>query len=79
MMPSKYCDWVVAPMRIGAKTFRERPRGEDLAELLSVDEEEDERAVEHAGHVGPHARAMGAREMTVLPVVSTTDISMLPL
>ncbi len=30
-----------------------RPGSEDLTELLSVDEQEDERAVEHTGHVRP--------------------------
>ena len=80
MMPSKNCDWVVAPMRSGAKTLLQRPAGEDLAELLSVDEQEDEGAVVDARATCVQTPAViGACEMTVFPVVSTTDIWMFPL
>ena len=51
----------------------DRTLGEDLPELLAVDEQEHEAPVEDAGNVGPVVGRQRKRVVTVRPLSSVTE------
>src|SRR5579862_6092213 len=79
MIPWRYCDWVVAPMRRGANTSRRSSPPYTWPNCWPLMKRKTN-VPSYMPATCVHVFAlMGACEMTVVPSVRTTDIWILPL